>query len=85
MKTKKKSKKEVIGDVYVEPITTFNLNNLIEKLRSAEDGTIFLLDEKYTKCHDGQYEATLTMCKVFRIKSKSNLLPDEKNSKGGKK
>jgi hypothetical protein len=46
------------------PIKTFDPKNLLEEMLNAEDGTVFVLGEKFIPQHEGDDICEITMVQV---------------------
>ena len=51
------------------PIKTFNPDKLLEEMLSAEEGTIFILNEKRISQHEGDDLIELTWAEIKKSKS----------------
>lgn len=69
--------KREVGNIYGVPIKTFDPDNLLEEMKEAEDGTIFVIGENVIKHHEGSDTVEVVMCKVFKCKDET---PNQKET-----
>lgn len=71
MKNLKDEIKREVGSIYGIPIKTFDPDNLLDEMKKAKDGTVFVIGENIIKHHEGEDTVEVVMCQVFRGKDET--------------